>query len=506
VVGIIDRNGGFARGSGPMVRNVIDFGGAPASGGLADPGTWGDGNPITAGDESRSQASGTERLHDGSRVAVIGGGPAGSLFSHFLLKTLSMAGVHIELDIFEPRLFTHSGPSGCNHCGGVVSESLVQILATEGISLPPDVVQRAIDSYQMHMDVGQVRIATPLQEKRIAAVYRGNGPRQAPARMIAGFDRYLLDMAVARGANWRRQLVGGVRRAESGWQIDCVDGAAGDYDLVVVACGINSALLPLAGSAAKGYRPPTPLRTFIAEFRLGRTVIESSLGTSMHVFLLDIPGLQFAAIIPKGDYATLCMLGANVDDEMINAFLNSREVRDVFPESRVPANVCHCLASINVAPARQPFDDGIVFIGDSGVARLYKDGIGSAYRTAKAAASTCALRGIGAEDFAAGYLPTCRALERDNKIGRLIFGVCHLIQKLRFTRRAVLRMVQREQSSPDVKPMMSSVLWDVFTGSAPYSSVLLRTMHPVFLGRLLWNLAIANLPGAGKSTQEVTAI
>jgi len=30
---------------------------------------------------------------------------------------------------------------------------------------------------------------------------------------------------------------------------------------------------------------------------------------------------------------------------------------------------------------------------------------------------------------------------------------------------------------------MSTVLWDTFTGSAPYGSVLLRTLHPAFLSR-----------------------
>ncbi len=443
------------------------------------------------------------RLQPGSRVAVVGGGPAGSLFSHFLLRTLSMSGVHVSLDIFEPRLFTHSGPSGCNHCGGVVSESLVQILATEGINLPAEVVQRGIDSYQMHMDVGQVQISTPLQEKRIAAVYRGNGPRQAPPQMSVGFDRHLLEMAVAGGANWRHQLVSSVERHGGLWRIGCTEGEGGTYDLLVVASGINSALLPILAEAGIGYRPPVPLRTFIAEFHLGKSVIEAYLGSSMHVFLLDIPGLSFAALIPKGEYASLCMLGNKIDDRMIEAFLNSPEVRECFPEGRVPPNVCQCLASVNVQPAQRPYGDRFVFIGDSAVARLYKDGIGSAYRTAKAAAATCGLQGISAADFQAGYRPACRSLVRDNAIGRFIFWVCHLIQVLRFTRRGVLRMVEREQSIPGMQPRMSGILWDVFTGSAPYSSVLLRTLHPLFLGSLLWNLLVANLPGRASVSRRV---
>ncbi len=64
----------------------------------------------------------------------------------------------IEVDIYDPRSFSHCGPAGCNHCGGIVSESLVQILAAEGINLPSSVVQRGIESYMVHLDVGSVAI------------------------------------------------------------------------------------------------------------------------------------------------------------------------------------------------------------------------------------------------------------------------------------------------------------------------------------------------------------
>ena len=75
------------------------------------------------------------KLQDGSRVAVMGGGPAGSFFSYFLLDMAGRAGKKIHVDIYEPRDFTIVGPPGCNMCGGIISESLVQMLATEGIAV-----------------------------------------------------------------------------------------------------------------------------------------------------------------------------------------------------------------------------------------------------------------------------------------------------------------------------------------------------------------------------------
>ncbi|HEX9076336.1 MAG TPA: hypothetical protein VF932_11190, partial [Anaerolineae bacterium] len=117
------------------------------------------------------------KLKNGSRVAVIGGGPAGSFFSYFLLDMAERTGLALDVDIYEPRDYDTAGPAGCNMCAGVLHESLVQSLAAEGINLPPTVVQRGMDMNILHMDVGSVRIQAPRDEKRIATTFRGIGPR-----------------------------------------------------------------------------------------------------------------------------------------------------------------------------------------------------------------------------------------------------------------------------------------------------------------------------------------
>jgi hypothetical protein len=80
-------------------------------------------------------------------------------------------------------------------------------------------------------------------------------------------------------------------------------------------------------------------------------------------------------------------------------------------------------------------------------------------------------------------------MKYDNKFGRVVFAVTRLIQRTRPARRAVLRMAAREQRKKNSPPRMSSVLWDTFTGSAPYQDIFLRTLHPAFLSRLGWDLA-----------------
>ena len=74
-------------------------------------------------------------LGDKANIAVIGGGPTGSFFSIFALKMAKMVGKELNITIFEPKDFTKDGPGGCNKCGGIISELLVQTLAVEGINL-----------------------------------------------------------------------------------------------------------------------------------------------------------------------------------------------------------------------------------------------------------------------------------------------------------------------------------------------------------------------------------
>lgn len=113
------------------------------------------------------------RFENNSRVVVLGGGPAGSFFVYFLRDLAGRVGIDIYVDIYEPRDFSINAPHGCNHCVGVTSETLVQNLALERITLPPSVVQRAIDSYIMHTDLDSLRIETAALERQIGTVYRG---------------------------------------------------------------------------------------------------------------------------------------------------------------------------------------------------------------------------------------------------------------------------------------------------------------------------------------------
>ena len=47
------------------------------------------------------------------------------------------------------------------------------------------------------------------------------------------------------------------------------------------------------------------------------------------------------------------------------------------------------------------------------------------------------------------------------------------------------------------------MLWDLFSGSAPYREVFLRTLHPVYIKDLVWNLVAGNARRADKAKDAV---
>lgn len=435
-------------------------------------------------DEHFIDSSPKDRLENGSRIAVMGGGPAGSFFSYFLLDLAGRVGLDLQVDIYEPRDFYKAGPSGCNMCAGIISESLLQSLAVDGINLPPAVVQRGMDSYVLHNGVGHVRLETPALERRIGTVYRGVGPRGQVNDQLVSFDGFLLDQAIGKGAKHIQKRVDSIERLENRLRISTRGGDAQVYDFLAVATGVNTSALRLFEPLDLQYRPPRLAQTFIREYFLGEDVIQDHFGQSIHFFLLDIPGLHFAAIIPKNRHVTVCLLGRDLSQEQFDTFMDTPQVKACMPDGwQLRECTCHCSPRINVAGADHPFAERMVFLGDSGVSRLYKDGIGAAYRTAKAAATAVVFGGISEAELAGSFGRISRAMERDNVTGKVIFKVVDFLKPRRFFGRALLQAIEAEQHHPLHQRLISGIVWDLFTGSAPYQDVFKRSLNPVVWGR-----------------------
>jgi len=69
------------------------------------------------------------------------------------------------------------------------------------------------------------------------------------------------------------------------------------------------------------------------------------------------------------------------------------------------------------------------------------------------------------------------------------------------TRKAMLTMAQKEQAKAGARPHMSTLLWNMFTGSAPYVEMFRGTLHPGFIYNLMLSVGAALVPGRKKAAQ-----
>jgi len=434
--------------------------------------------------------SGNFQLKDGSKIAVIGGGPGGSFFSYFALHFAEGLNMDISVDIYEPKDFNCPGPKGCNNCGGIVSESLIQALSNDGLIPSSRVVQRDIESYTLHLEQGSTIINTPFKEQRIAAIFRGIGPLGSNEKDGESFDNYLLELCKKSGAQVIHDRVSSAHRNPEGILLTTNNGHQARYDLVVGAVGLNAKNLDIFKPICPLYEAPETTKAYISEFKMDPEVIDRHFGNTMHVFLLNIPEIKFGALIPKGRFVTLVLLGNDIDKEIAASFLKSDEVRKLFPPELLLDEItpCKCFPSINVKGAKLAYDDRVVLVGDSASSKLYKNGVGAAYITGKAAAKTALFNGISAAAFKKNYQPVCRNLDRDNVLGRYIFSITGIIQKSHLLKSAMLGLVISEQREKKQQLRMSAVLWDTFTGSATYRNILLRFLNPMLMIPLIWNI------------------
>lgn len=409
------------------------------------------------------------RLRDGSRVCIIGGGPAGSFAALHLQKLAQEQGLRPAVMIFEPRDHSEPGRASCKGCAGILSANLVRSLDSFGLALPKQVVQAELRAYVLHV-YGQVTsIEQPDPRRRILSVYRGAGPRHHQGAPLASFDEYLLEQACAHGA----QLVPRQVRAVE-WDNGPVVRTAHERfpaDLVVLATGVNSHA-PLAPTF--GYRPPKT--AVMAQDEILRP--ENWPDYKVAGFFGQPAGLAFGAMVPKGQYLNVSLLGQDPAAETIRRFYQSQDqaLGRFFP--RPPESVCCCTARIAIGPAPVYYGDRWVAVGDAAISRLYKDGVYSAFHTAGTAMRAAVERGIARQDFERVYAPFCRRLTRDNVYGKLLFALSLHSMQNPLLARACVECIRVESNWDVRRRTFSRLMWGMVTGDESYRDLFWLVLRP----------------------------
>lgn len=426
------------------------------------------------------------QLRDGSSIIVIGGGPAGSFFTHFALELAKKYGRWIHITILDGRNFIQKGPVGCNMCAGILSETLLDKMEGQKIMLPRMRVQQEIDGYYFQTQERGIQLHHPKpgHKPKIITVFRGNGPRFSPEITNISFDDFLLKQVTSQGAKLIWAVVEEIELPKDPRDfVNIVYKEAHirkkmSADLIVGAFGLNTALIKRIVGKEFGYREPKSVRTCNAEIYLERSFIQERFHNSIYVFALGIKPIKFAAFIPKGDYITISLIGKDdITKAHLVEFMRHPKVRELLPAGwSLPKDLCICFPKIPVTHADHPYTNRFVIIGDASISRTYKNGIESTFDTAQLAARTIFERGISEEDFKKGYYqPALKLLAQDNFFGNLLFRIHEHITSKKHLVNAQIELLANQQTAwKSIR--INDILWNMVTGNISYKEIFFKVI------------------------------
>ncbi len=427
-------------------------------------------------------------LKNGSRIVIVGGGPAGSFFANFALHLAKEKGIDISVQIFDRRSFLKCGQSGCNMCAGVISDSLYEKLKDSNIIIPETKIQQLIDGYYFQTQDCGLQLYHPRKRHKphIMTVFRGGGPISEAQHENISFDDYLLQHAENHGAVVSNATVEEIDVPPTfGAPVDMVIAKEGvrtniQADLVVGAFGLNTTIVKRMLGWNVKYKPPKSVHACNAELHLGSAYIKEHFDSNIYCFALGIDPIKFAAFTPKGDYVTVTLVGKKDVTKMhLVKFLEHPIVKDLLPKGwQIPRNLCICFPKIPITHAKAPYANRLVMIGDASISRFYKSGIESAFTTAQLAAKTAFEEGVTANAFKNNYYKKAlKLLGRDNLFGHAIYSINGFVTK---HKSLLTPYLENAKKNPDswVAKRMNEILWGMVTGHLQYEKIFFKLASP----------------------------
>jgi len=445
------------------------------------------------------QAKERVTLKDGDRIAVLGGGPAGSFFAILLLRLAKKNHQDIRVTIIDKRMVLEpfrpvQELKGCNFCAGIISPRLQKKLEENNIQLPRDVICEKFIHIWIHGLWKNFPLRVPAGQG-IFSVFRGTLPTNREG-MTRGLDLFLLKKAVELGADIMTGDVQQIHYSPEHKPCLTIRSALGDVstmesDFACICTGIRSNFKEKCpkksfwGSYQKInplFIPPKARPALIFELKPGRQYLKKYMNKELYIIVSSSKklDLEHIALIPKKDYLTVSLVGKSIDNaslpeecgQIIKTFLSLSHIQKILPAIETIPVVCTCCPYMAVAPARTPFSDRIAVAGDAMGARLYRDGLFSAFVSAQTLAQTIIHTGVDQKSLAQGYGPVAKWIKTDNQYGKRVIGLIQIVLKSPLLNRVLYQTFATEMKfkKKDKWPL-GSILWKVGSGSADYREV-----------------------------------
>jgi flavin-dependent dehydrogenase len=451
-------------------------------------------------------------LTDGSRVVIVGGGPAGSFLAINLLRKAKESGIKMEVIVMEKKTSMNihepkdsAGCAGeCNYCAGGLSPKVGDALHILGLVLPPEVIMDKAFIINIFADWKTISLDV-LRE--ITSVYRGSRPG-GRSDSIYNFDSFLLESAAKEGAKIITAEVTELGYAVDGRVVLTYNGMGQkmESDFVAFAGGVNGVVgyrfdigeqpVSYLTRMMPGFRPPRLRRAIIFELNTGDTEgFTQKIKGELYFILHGSRNLklEMVSIAPKGKYITVVLIGPSIDNatnkdnlRIINEFMSLPHIRKILPRGAKLKNICLCSPNMVTGVAKNPYGNRIAVIGDMLTANLYKDGIGSAYETSTRLAEIVFTRGIDKRSLREGYRPVIRKYGINNAVGKLVFLFIRIcFSSSLFSRILYQAVITERKTQTRENRRLEKILWNTASGEDTYKNILFAMFHPVVIWSIL---------------------
>lgn len=424
-------------------------------------------------------------LRNGSRVIIIGGGPAGVSCALALNRLSQESGRHVNITILENKEFATERQY--NQCVGVLSPPIASIFSDKlGLEFPFHLKRDFIKGYILHAGDEQIR----LEE---------NGEPSISLRRIQ-FDAYMLEAVKRLGVRVIQTRVVDLEFFDD-HVVVYTESLPVKGDVVVGAWGMDD------GSAAifrrvTAYQPPDALSAVVTKYHPGEEAM-ARFGSYIHAFLPRHRRIEFGGITPKGNHLTINIAGKSVNSPLMNDFLDMPSTRSVLPDyssagKRDPEDIMFYKGRFPCSLARRYYGDRYVLVGDAaGLVRAFKGkGVTSAALTGIRAAEVMLEYGISEATFASYYNKANQDIISDLPYGKFMRSLTILFSHLRLFD-PIIRAARRNQD-------LQSALLDAVSAHDTYGKVLVHALKPSAISAILLEMVKFNLAAtsAGNLDQE----
>jgi len=408
-------------------------------------------------------------LTDGSRVAIIGGGPGGAGCALALERMARALHRQVHITLLEGKEFR--GERHYNQCAGVLSPPLPSLLEKElGIPFPYELKRAEIRRYVLHTEREQITLSE-------------NGEPSIALRRIQ-FDAYMLEQAQARGVEIVKARAVDVEFHDDGAVI-YTENAPVLCDVIVGAFGLDEGTAAIF-SRQTAYRPPKYLDSIVTKYHPGQEAM-AAFGNDIHAFLPAEMRIEFGAATPKGNHLTINIAGQHVDIPAMERFLSSGPVQRVLPNlaqarRNNPDDLRFFKGRFPRTLARGRYGDRYVMVGDSaGLVRAFKGkGVTSAVLTGIRAARTMMEAGISQRAFHEHYRRANLDIIRD-----IPYGLVMRRMTIYAARFGLLDPVIRAARAT---PALQEALFGAVSGHTLYRDIFLQMLRPQIIAAVLREL------------------